>query len=50
MASITKPDSNNQSELTTLSSDTLTLLGQEQPLITALFKAYNNVTYDLAMA
>ena len=51
MASITEPDSDNQSVLTTLySSDTLTLPGQEQPLIRALFEAYNNATYDLAMA
>jgi len=51
MASITKPDSDNQSELTTLySSDTPTLPGQEQPLIRALFEAYDNATYDLAVA
>ena len=51
MASITEPDSDNQSELTTLySSDTPTLPGQEQPSIRALFEAHDNATYDLAVA
>jgi hypothetical protein len=51
MASITEPDSDNQSELTTLySGDTPTLPGQEQPSIRALFEAHDNATYDLAVA
>jgi hypothetical protein len=51
MASVTGPDSDNGSELTTLvSGDTPTLPGQEQPSIRALFEAHDDAAYDLAVA
>jgi hypothetical protein len=51
MASVTGPDSDNSSELTTLvSGDTPTLSGQEKPSIRALFEAHDDAAYDLAVA
>ncbi|KAF5120944.1 putative AC transposase [Metarhizium anisopliae] len=51
MASVTGPDSDNSSELTTLfTGDTPTLPGQEQPSIRALFEAHDDAAYDLAVA
>jgi hypothetical protein len=50
MASVVGPDSDNNSELTTLvSGDTPTLPGQEQPSIRALFEAHDDAAYDLAV-
>jgi hypothetical protein len=51
MGSVAGPDSDNNSELTTLvSGDTPTLPGQEQPSIRALFEAHDDAAYDLAVA